>query len=125
MFVSAVKQHKRFGGHWDPEMDKLYMYPSPSTTGGYGINALKRILKSRRVPFAAGDKKDALATKLHDFLEEWIPASREVAVCGAFMPPTSWPGEEENRGGTSEANEATETPDEPAAKKAKGEPAEA
>ena len=125
MFVSAVKHHKRYGGNGNPEMDKFY--PSPGTTGGYGINTLKRILRSRSIPFAAGEKKDDLAIKLHDYLEEWIPTSREVAVCGAFAPPTSWPGEEDIRGGASAANEAAseaaETTGEPVAKKAKVEPA--
>lgn len=114
MTVKAVKQHQRYGGNWDPEMDKYY--PSPCTTGNYGIQALKRIAKSRNIPVASGESKDALAQKVHDYLHEWIPASKEVARSAQFGVPDSWPGEAD-AADLSTANE--EEAAEPLAKKAK------
>ena len=126
IYVEAVKQHRRYGGSWDPDMDKLY--PSPtSNVGEYGVQALKRILKSRGIAFATSDKKDALAHRLHDYLDEWIPASKEVARPHMLGMPDSWPDEAEDKSGSSTAGGTAvpstandkEDEDAPAAKKAK------
>ena len=65
--VSPVKYSKENCGKG---MDLHYV-----PTQMYGIVNLKRILKSRQISYKAGDKKDALAKQLHDYLSVWIPAT--------------------------------------------------
>ena len=65
--VSPVKYSKENCGKG---MDLHYV-----PTQMYGIVNLKRILKSRQISYKAGDKKDALAKQLYDYLSVWIPAT--------------------------------------------------
>jgi len=87
MTVNPVKHHKRYGGDWDPE-EKFWdsekqdysLFPTRMTTGKYGVQVLIRILKARGGAYTSSDKKDRLANLLHDYLDEWIPASKMLAT---------------------------------------------
>ena len=50
-----------------------------------------RILKSRNIAYAKSDSKDALANRLHEYLDEWIPAKKELARPHQLGPPDTWP----------------------------------
>ena len=49
----------------------------PGTTGKYGIQLLKRLLKSRGIKYTKEDTKEALAIDLYAQVEEWIPVHEQ------------------------------------------------
>ena len=67
----------------------------PGTTGKYGIQLLKRLLRSRGMKYTKEDTKEALAIDLYALVEEWIPVHEQVLE------------EKENEGGAPSTSEVT------------------
>ena len=67
----------------------------PGTTGKYGIQLLKRLLKSRGIKYTKEDTKEALAIDLYAMVEEWIPVHEQGLE------------EKENEGGAPSTSTAT------------------
>ena len=64
--VKAVKPH----GH----VDQTYTAPGEAArvitcVEAVGVQAIKRLLKSRKIAFTAGEKKEALALRLHEYID--------------------------------------------------------
>ena len=59
--VEPVKPHG-----WE---DQTYGDQIITCVHDIGVQALKRLLKSRKLAFKAGDKKEALALKLHEYID--------------------------------------------------------
>ena len=97
-------------------MDQTYTAPGEAArvitcVEAVGVQAIKRLLKSRKIAFTAGEKKEALALRLHEYID------------AAKAPPGS---DNENAGPPKARLEKTVSFDDgqPAAKKAKLPPLE-
>ena len=75
--VAALKQH-RIEGLTDPWCGNDLSssntnYPGDVCTAQIQKNALKRLLKSRKIAYTGGDGADVLALRLHEYIQPWVP----------------------------------------------------